>query len=104
MKSSSPPISHPNPKSALAYGRAFAHEFGSKLTLAHVVDLSVSSRYPANVVGLPLNEMRHDSAENLDRILNKLESTASSPGLNPSKRSTRPMPSSNFLKRWTPTS
>jgi len=62
----------PESEKALAYGRAFAHQFGSKLTLAHVVDLSVSSRYPANVVGLPLDEMRCDSAENLDRALNKL--------------------------------
>jgi nucleotide-binding universal stress UspA family protein len=54
---------------ALAYARAIARQFASRITLANVVDLSVASPYPDAVVGLSLDEMRRDSAENLERTL-----------------------------------
>lgn len=62
----------PESGKALDYARAFAHQFASRLTLAHIVDLSVASPYPGAVVGLSLDQMRHDSAENLEREVNNL--------------------------------
>jgi len=59
----------PESENALGYAGVFAHQFGSRLMLAHIIDLSVTSRYPNAVVGLPLDQMRHDSAENLERAL-----------------------------------
>lgn len=63
----------PESDKAVAYGRAFAHECGSRLTLAHVVDLSVTSAHPEAVVGFDLNQMRNDSSENLNRIVRDLK-------------------------------
>lgn len=54
------------------YARLFAKHCSSKLTVAHIVDLSVASRSEAAVIGLVINQMRHNSAEQMDRTLNKL--------------------------------
>jgi nucleotide-binding universal stress UspA family protein len=64
----------PDSERALVYGSALARRFASRLTLAHVIDLSVATISGTAVVGLPLDEMRHDSAEYMERTLNDLGS------------------------------
>lgn len=54
------------------YARVIAKHFSSYLTVAHVVDLSVATVSEAGMVGLSLKEMRHDSAENMQRVINDL--------------------------------
>ncbi len=61
----------PESEKALAYARALARQFASRITLANVVDLSAVP-FPDTVVGLPLDELRRNSAENLERILYNL--------------------------------
>jgi len=62
----------PASEKALAYGRALALEFASRVTVAHVIDLSVAAPPDVAVVGLPLDKMRHASAENMERTLDDL--------------------------------
>jgi nucleotide-binding universal stress UspA family protein len=62
----------PESEKALAYANALARQYASRLTLAHVIDLSVATPFPDVVVGLPLDDLRHDSAENMERTLNDL--------------------------------
>jgi|KBSMisStandDraft_5_1062788.scaffolds.fasta_scaffold242314_1 nucleotide-binding universal stress UspA family protein len=59
---------------ALAYASALAMQYASRLTLAHVIDTSVTTPFPDAVIGLPLDELRHNSAENMERVLNDLGS------------------------------
>jgi len=62
----------PESEKALAYARALAHQFASRLTLAHIIDLSVATPPESAVAGFPITEMRRDSAENMERNLNDL--------------------------------
>src|SRR5579875_1678208 len=62
----------PASETALTYAEALARRFYSRLTLTNVIDLSVATRSEAAVVGLPIDHLRHDSAENMDRLLSDL--------------------------------
>ncbi|WP_035347407.1 universal stress protein [Edaphobacter aggregans] len=59
----------PESEKALSYARALAHQFATRITLAHVIDLSAATPLPDAIVGLPLDKLRHDSAENIKRTL-----------------------------------
>lgn len=54
---------------ATAYGLALAKHFSANLTMAHVVDLSVGARSGDALLGIPLDEIRHESAENMERTM-----------------------------------
>jgi len=63
----------PVAEKAAGYARNLAKRFSSSLTLAHVVDLSsVSTRSEGTMVGLPIDEMRHESAENQEQLLDEM--------------------------------
>lgn len=64
----------PVSEKAAGYAQGLAKRFSSTLTLAHVVDLSVATRSEEAVVGLPIDEMRHEGAENQERLLNDMTS------------------------------
>ena len=57
---------------AVAYAAALAKRFASKLTVANVVDLSVATRSNEAVIGIPIDRLRKDSAENVQNVLNDL--------------------------------
>jgi nucleotide-binding universal stress UspA family protein len=57
---------------AVAYAAALTKRFASKLTVTHVVDLSVATGLDAAIVGIPIDKMRQDSAENVQNVLNDL--------------------------------
>ena len=56
------------------YAQGLSKRFSSSLSLVHVVDLSTSTRSEYAVVELPVDEMRHASAENQERLLNEMTS------------------------------
>jgi len=58
---------------AVKYAAALTKRFSSKLTVANVVDLSVATRSNEAVVGSPVDEMRKDSAEKVQNVLNDLK-------------------------------
>lgn len=62
----------PASEQATAYAQALAKKFASHITVTHVVDLSVATRSEEAVVGFPIDRMRHDSAENMERTINEL--------------------------------
>jgi len=62
----------PESEKALAYARELAHQFASRLTIAHVLDLSAVVPSDFGVVAIPITEMRHDTAENMIRTLDGL--------------------------------
>jgi nucleotide-binding universal stress UspA family protein len=62
----------PAAEKATGYAQGLAKRFASSLTLAHVIDLSVATRSEDAVVGLPIDEVRHDSAENQERLLSDM--------------------------------
>lgn len=62
----------PASEAAMAYAQALARRFASKMTVANVIDLSVATRSEDAVVGLPLDGLRHDCADNMERTLNQL--------------------------------
>lgn len=64
----------PESEAATEYARALAERFCSKVTVAHVIDLSVATRSEAAMAGWPLEQMRHDGVENLERTLSNLTS------------------------------
>jgi len=53
---------------AAAFAKGLAKRFSSNLTLANVVDLSVATRSEDALIGLPIDGLRHNSAENLERL------------------------------------
>lgn len=53
---------------AAAFAKGLAKRFSSNLTLANVVDLSVATRSEEALIGLPIDGLRHNSAENLERL------------------------------------
>jgi nucleotide-binding universal stress UspA family protein len=61
-------------EAATTYAGILARHFSSALTVAHVVDLSVATRSEAAMAGWPLEQMRHDSAENMSRVVRQLNS------------------------------
>jgi nucleotide-binding universal stress UspA family protein len=62
----------PVAEAAIAYARELAKHFSANLTLVHVVDLSVATRSEKAVVGVPLDDMRRNSSEQMERLLNYL--------------------------------
>lgn len=59
-------------ETATEFAGLLAKHFSSKLTVAHVLDLSLATRSESAVPGWPLDKMRHDSAESMERTLNQL--------------------------------
>jgi nucleotide-binding universal stress UspA family protein len=59
-------------ETATEFAALLAKHFSSDLTVAHVVDMSLATRSESAVPGWPLDKMRHDSAENMERTLNQL--------------------------------
>jgi nucleotide-binding universal stress UspA family protein len=53
---------------AASYAKALARRFSSMVELAHVFDPSVVTTYEEALVGLPINERRQNSIENLERL------------------------------------
>jgi nucleotide-binding universal stress UspA family protein len=60
----------PVSEKAATYAIGLSKRFASTLSLVHIVDLSVARRSEEVVAGVPLDQMRHDSAENQERLLN----------------------------------
>jgi len=54
---------------AAGYAKGLAKHFSSSLSIASVVDLSVSTLSEEAVVGLPVDRIRHISAENQESLL-----------------------------------
>lgn len=52
-----------------AYAKALAKRFSSKLTVTHVVDLSVAVRSASAAVGFQIDDMRRIGAENMEHTL-----------------------------------
>lgn len=65
---------NPAAVAATEYASVWAKHFSSALTVAHVVDLSVATRSEAAMAGWPLEQMRHDGADNMARTLTPLVS------------------------------
>ncbi|QMV19646.1 hypothetical protein GOB94_13825 [Granulicella sp. 5B5] len=63
----------PSAVKATEYAEGLAKRFSSKLALAHVVDLSLATRADGAVVGFPLDALRKDGRENLDRLQYNLD-------------------------------
>ncbi len=59
----------PVSEAAAVFAEGLAKRFSSNLTLAHVVDLSVATRSDQAVVGLHIDDMRRNSAEQLEHLL-----------------------------------
>jgi len=59
-------------EAATQFASLMVKHFSSKLTVAHVLDLSLATRNENAVPGWPLDQMRHDSAANMERTLNQL--------------------------------
>jgi nucleotide-binding universal stress UspA family protein len=62
----------PVSEKATACARELAKRFSSNLTLVHVVDLSVATRSENAVIGFPLDDLRRNSSEHLERLLQDL--------------------------------
>jgi nucleotide-binding universal stress UspA family protein len=62
----------PESEKALAYASLLARQYASRLTLAHVIDVSIAARSEAAVVQCSLDGIRHYSAENMERALDNL--------------------------------
>ncbi len=59
-------------ETATGYASSLAKHFASKLTLVNVLDLSVATRSEAAMAGWPLEQMRENSAANMERTLSDL--------------------------------
>jgi nucleotide-binding universal stress UspA family protein len=59
-------------EAATEFASLLAKHFSSELTVLHVLDLSLATRSESAVPGWPLDEMRNDSAANMERTLNHL--------------------------------
>ncbi len=53
---------------AATYAHAAAKRFSSVVTIVSVVDLSLSARADGAVIGVPADELRHRSGDNVDRL------------------------------------
>ncbi len=62
----------PEAEAATEYAGLLAKHFASRLTVAHIVDLSLATRSETALPGWPLEEMRRNSAEDMDRAVNQL--------------------------------
>ncbi len=62
----------PVSETATSYASALARHCAAKLTVVNVVDLSVSTQSEKALVGIPIDRMRHDSAENVQRVVSGL--------------------------------
>jgi nucleotide-binding universal stress UspA family protein len=72
---------NPAAVAATEYASVWAKHFSSALTVAHVVDLSVATRSEAAMAGWPLEQMRHDGADNMARTLTPLVSMSCAEGI-----------------------
>lgn len=59
---------------ATAYATELAKHFSANLTLVYVVDLSVATRSEKAALGIPLDDMRRNSIEDMERLLKDLTS------------------------------
>lgn len=59
-------------KKALAYVKKLAHHFGSAVTAAHVVDLSIATRSPEAAMGVSLYDLREVGEEGIRRVRHDL--------------------------------
>ncbi len=59
----------PASEAATAYAKGLARRFSSTLTLANVVELSSTTRTEEAIIGMPADDQRRTSSENLERIL-----------------------------------
>ena len=57
---------------ATEFASVWAKHFSSTLTVAHVLDLSVATRSESAMAGWPLEQMRHDSIDDMGRTLTPL--------------------------------
>lgn len=57
----------PVSETATSYASALARHCAAKLTVVNVVDLSVSAQ--SAIIDIPIDRMRHDSAENVQRVV-----------------------------------
>jgi len=62
----------PESEKALAYASALARQYASRVTLAHIVNVSIASRSEAAVTQNSLDEVRHLGAEQMERALDDL--------------------------------
>jgi nucleotide-binding universal stress UspA family protein len=60
---------------AASYAKALAHRFSSTVELAHVFNPSVVSTCEEALIGLPVNERRRISTENLERLRDDFSSS-----------------------------
>lgn len=59
-------------EAATEFASILAKHFSSDLTVAHILDLSLATRSESALPGWPLDKMRHDSADNMERTLNQV--------------------------------
>ena len=59
----------PVSETATSYASALARHCAAKLTVVNIVDLSISAQSEKAVVDVPIDRMRHDSAENVQRVV-----------------------------------
>jgi nucleotide-binding universal stress UspA family protein len=64
----------PVSEKAAGYAQGLAKRFCSSLSLVHVIDLSVATRSECEAVGLAIDEIRHVTAENQERLLSDMTS------------------------------
>ncbi len=57
---------------ALAYVKKLAHHFGSSVTAAHVIDLTIATRSPEAMVGYNMPELRELSEEGIRKLRSEL--------------------------------
>src|SRR5580698_3184197 len=61
----------PTSEAATDYTRTLAEHFSATTTVAHVLDLSVTTRSEASMAGWPIEDMRHNCAEKMGSTLNR---------------------------------
>lgn len=62
----------PAAATATEFASAWAKHFSSAVTVAHVLDLSIATRSEAAMAAWPLEQMRHDSEDDMGRTLTPL--------------------------------
>lgn len=59
-------------ENALAYVKKLAHHFGSAVTAAHVIDLTIATRSPEAMVGFTMPELREIGEEGIRKVRSQL--------------------------------
>jgi nucleotide-binding universal stress UspA family protein len=62
----------PESEKALAYASALARQYASRVTLAHVINVSIAARSETAVIEHSLDRVRHLDAEHMERALDDL--------------------------------